>query len=632
MRVRMAYREIIMIHIFSPARAGLSLGLLAAPWLLVAEADAQTPDVQAVDGDSVINLDPVVVSASLTPTTASDSLASVTVIDEQTLRRRDPVSLTDVLRGQPGVDVSTNGGFGKTASVYLRGTGSQSTLLMIDGIRLRSATLGTPGWQYLDPQMFDRVEIVRGPRGALYGADAVGGVVQLFTRDAEQGPPVPSISLGGGSFDSHRGFASLAGGSGGTSYQFSASRLETDGAPIIEGGEDRGYDNTTGLMRVAHRFDGGAEIGVLGLRASGNTEYEGGNSDYVQQVAGAFAELPVTADWISRVTLSQAQDQLDDYADFGNSVFDTTTHTARWDNTFDIGRHQLVAGAEYLEDEVDSTVAFDEDSRDNLAVFTQALMDFEPFSVQAGLRYDDNQAFGEEVTGQLALGYQLDDIHTLRASYGTAFRAPTFNELYYPGFSNPDLDAEESESIELGVRGQYRDAFWDLAAYQTDIDNLIANSVRDEVSGPYNVNSARIRGIELSGGVEIEQWILSAALTYTDPEDRDTGNQLARRARQSARLDADRQVGDWNLGASLVAQSHRYDDAANQRRIPGYGTLDLRAGWRFAPGWKARLSVEDVFDREYATANYSRFSGSGVEYSEYISPGRTAWLTVGFGE
>lgn len=614
-----------MIRSFSPARAGLSLGLFAAPWLLVAQAGAQTSD----DGDTAINLDPMVVSATLAPSTASDSLASVTVIDEQALRRRDPISLTDTLRGQPGVDVSTSGGFGKNASVYLRGTGSESALLMIDGVRLRSATNGGPGWQFLDPQMFERVEIVRGPRGTLYGADAVGGVVQLFTRDAEEGKPEPGVSLGGGSFDSVRGFASLAGGANGTRYQFSASRLETDGAPVREGGEDKGYDNTTGLARVTHRFDNGAEIGVLGLRASGNTEYEGGDSDYVQQVAGAFAELPVTADWTSRVTLSQAQDQLDDYAEFGNSVFDTTTNTVRWDNTFRLGRHQLVAGAEYLEDEVDGSTAFfssfDEDSRDNVAVFAQALMDFDPLSVQAGLRHDDNEAFGEEVTGHLALGYRLDDDHTLRASYGTAFRAPTFNELYYPNYGNPDLDAEQSESAELGVRGQYRNAFWDLALYQTDIDDMIANTVRDGISAPYNVNSARIRGVELSAGVGLAEWDLTAALTWTDPEDRDTGKQLARRAQQSVRLDADRQLGDWNLGASFVAQNHRYNDAANQQRLPGYGTLDLRAGWRFAPGWKARLSVENLFDREYATS-------SSFEGWDYINPGRTAWLTVGFGE
>lgn len=621
MRVRMAPRDTYMLRSFTPGRVGILPGLFAAPWLLVAEASAQTSD----NNDATITLDPVVVSATLTPRTASQSLASVSVIDKETLRRRDPVSLTDALRGQPGVDMSTNGAFGKNASLYLRGTGSQSALLMIDGIRLRSATNGGPGWQFLDPQMFERIEVVRGPRGALYGADAVGGVVQLFTRDDGGGEPRPSISIGGGSPDGVRGFASLAGESKGTHYQFSASHLNTGGAPVREGGEDKGYDNTSGLVRVAQDLAGGGQLGVIGLRASGNTEYEGGDSDYVQQVAGAFAELPVTGNWTSRVTLSQAQDQLDDYADYGYSRFDTTTHTARWDNTFNIGRHELVAGAEYLEDKVDSSTNFDNDSRDNVAVFTQALLDFEPFSVQAGLRYDDNESYGEEVTGQLALGYQLDSHHTLRGSYGTAFRAPTFNELYYPDYGNPDLNAEDSESWELGVRGQFRNAFWDLALYQTDIEDMIANTRRDGISAPYNVNSARIRGIELSAGIDIDQWSLAAAATYTDPEDRDTGNQLARRATQTLRLDADRQLGDWNLGTSFVAQNHRYNDEANDQRLAGYGSLDLRAGWRFAPGWKARLSVENVFDREYATS-------SSFEGWDYINPGRTAWLTVGFGE
>ncbi|MGQ7247747.1 TonB-dependent receptor domain-containing protein [Halomonas sp. V046] len=603
--------------------------LAAAPWLLLAgvSAGAQAQDSDATESAD-LDLDPVVVSATLTPRTASQSLASVSVIDEAALRRRDPVSIADALRGQPGVDISSNGGFGKNTSVYLRGTGSQSTVMMIDGIRLRSATNGGPAWQYLEPRMFDRIEVVRGPRGTLYGADAVGGVVQLFTREGEESGAHPSIVLGGGSFNTQRASANVSGTDGGTSYQFSASRLDSDGTELREGGDDKGYDNTTALVRLSHRFDGGEKIGLIGLRGRGNSAYEGGNSDYVQQVAGVYAELPVTEAWSSRLTLSEARDELDDFASSGfATVFDTETRTARWDNTLLLGRHELVAGAEYQEDEITSTTAYDETSRDNVAVFAQALMDFDPVSLQAGLRHDDNEAFGEEVTGHLALGYELGTHHTLRTSYGTAFRAPTFNELYFPGFGNDALEPEESETVEVGVRGQFDRAFWDLAIYQTDIDDMIANTLRGNRFAPFNVNRARIRGIELSTGYEIDQWTLAAAATYTDPEDRDSGNQLVRRASQSLRLDADREIGDWNLGASFVAQNHRYNDADNDERLAGYGTLDLRAGWEFAPAWKANLTLENVFDREYATSRASAFQGGW----DYENPGRAAYLSVGLG-
>ncbi|MDL4864758.1 TonB-dependent receptor, partial [Halomonas elongata] len=414
----------------------------------------------------------------------------------------------------------------------------------------------------------------------------------------------------------------LTGGDDGTRYSVSASHFGTEGAEIIEGEGDKGYDNTSGFARLSHRFDSGAEVGLLALRARGNTEYVGGDSDYVQQVAGVYGELPVTDDWRSRLTLSEARDERETHGGTGESVFDTRTRTARWENTLALGRHELVAGAEYARDDVDSTVDYDEDSRDNTAVFTQALLDFSPLTVQAALRHDDNEAYGEETTGSLALGYELDDIHTLRASYGTAFRAPTFNDLYYPGFANPDLDPEESESVELGLRGQLGRGFWDLAFYQTDIDDLISNIDTDGdgfVDTPENVERARIRGVELSTGAEVLDWSLRAALTYTDPEDRETGNQLARRAKKSLRFDADRELGDWTLGGSVIAQGERYDDAENQQRLGGFATFDLRASWDFAPGWSTRLTLENLLDKQYQTVG------------GYDSAGRAAFLSVSFG-
>ncbi|WP_458525050.1 TonB-dependent receptor domain-containing protein [Onishia taeanensis] len=589
-------------------------------------ASGQPLDSDA-DAAEAVALNPLVVTATLAPRTADQSLASVTVIDEADLRRQDPTDITDVLRAQPGVDVTSNGGFGKTTSVYIRGAGSQSTPLLIDGIRLRSATAGSPSWQFLDPRMFDRVEVVRGPRGSLYGADAVGGVVQLFTPEGE-GDPTPSITLGGGSFDTRRASASLSGAESGTRYYVAASRLESDGYEIVDGEGDKGYDNTTGLMRLSHTFTGGAELGVLGLRARGNTEFDAygspGDIGYVQQVAGIYGELPVTEAWSSRLTLSEARDEQE--TPVYGSVFDTRTRTARWENTLAFGRHELVAGAEYARDEVDSSTAFDEGSRDNTAVFTQALMDFSPLSVQASLRHDDNEAYGEETTGSLALGVALDETHTLRASYGTAFRAPTFNDLYYPddGFyeGNPDLEAETSDTYELGIRGQMGRGFWDLAVYQSDIDDMITTVDTDgdgRVDTSENVDRARIRGVEVATGADVNDWTLRAALTYTDPENRETGNQLKRRATQSLRLDADRALGDWSLGGSFIAQNHRYDDDKNEDRLPGFGLVNLRAGWAFAPGWSTRVTLENVLDRDYETAG------------GYNSPGRAAYLSLSFG-
>lgn len=602
-----------------PNHLYISATLLASLAALPLAGHAQATDPSA-DVSTSRTLNPVVVTAALAPRTAEQSLSSVTLLNEATLRRQDPVSITDLFRGQPGVDVSTNGSFGKNSSVYIRGTGSGQNVLLIDGIRLRSATSGGAAWSYLDPRMFERAEIVRGPRGSLYGADAMGGVIQLFTPQASDAGPAPRISVGGGSFDTQRVSAGISGREGGTSYSFAGSHFNTDGQPVRRDGDDKGYDNTSALARVSHMFENGAEVGALALRARGNNQYDGGENDFVQQVAGVYGELPIMNDWRSRITLSESRDESDDFASFGDSVFNTKLTTARWENTFTSGKHELIAGAEYSEDKVDSSIEYDETSRSNKAVFTQALLDFSPMTLQASLRFDDNEAYGDELTGSLAAGYALDGYHTLRASYGTAFNAPTYNQLYYPDFGNPDLDSETSETVELGARGQYASWFWDAAIYQTDIDNLIAGQ-----GVQFNVPTSRIRGAELASGVEVDSWTLAAALTYTDPENRQTGNRLQNRATQSVRLDVDRELGKWSLGGSWVAQNHRYRDAENQTRLSGYGLVNMRAGWQFAPLWSARLTLENVLDQDYVTTR--SFDGA-----DYVNAGRAGFLSVHFGQ
>ncbi|CEP35721.1 MULTISPECIES: TonB-dependent receptor domain-containing protein [unclassified Halomonas] len=606
-----------MNHRFHTTAQRAALSMAALPLAISFSAQAQ----YAAATTDLATLDPVVVTAALAPRTANESLSSVSVLDTASFRRQDPTSLSDLLRGQPGVDVTSNGSFGKNSSVYLRGAPSDASVLMIDGIRLRSATAGGAAFQYLDPRMFDRAEIVRGPRGSLYGADAVGGVIQLFTPEGDEEGSHPSISVGGGSFNTQRLSAGISGREGGTRYSFAASHFNTDGQPIRRGGEDKGYDNTSALARVAHTFESGAEVGVLALRARGNNEYDDGENDFVQQVAGVYGEVPVTDTWQSRLTLSEARDELDTLDNFGDSIIDTRTQTARWQNNLQLGAHELIAGAEISEDRVSSTNDFDVTSRDNTAVFTQGLLDFSPFAIQASLRYDDNEAYGDEVTGSLALGYQIDNYHTLRASLGTAFKAPSFNDLYWPDSGNPNLNPEKSETVEVGVRGQYNRWFWDLAAFQNEYDDMIAWAPTSSgLWAPQNINSARIRGAEFASGVEMNDWTLQAAFTYLDPEDRDTGNRLARRATQSVRLDADRELGDWSLGGSLIAQNHRYDNVSNTQRLGGYGLVNLRAGWQFAPLWTARVTLENAFDKEYSTSR------------DYINAGRAGFLSVHFGQ
>jgi len=571
-------------------------------------------------------MDPIVVTATLGPKTVGESLASVTVISEEDIRSKAPADFSDLLRGQPGINVVGNGSFGKTTSVFTRGVQNAGTVLLIDGVKQHSATGGGAAWQYIPTELIQRVEVVRGPRSSLYGADAMGGVIQAFTLDPKEGQR-GWVEAGAGNFDTQKVSAGVSGSIGNTGFSLSGLHKESDGTAIIENGEDKGFRNTAGLGRVVHAFENGGEASIMLLQSEGNTEYEGGNIDYLIRTVGFGLMTPLNDSWRMGIQFAESRDEIESFTDFGDSTYNTNTRLrqARWENTFSFNVHELVVGAELQQDEVSSSQDYSETSRTNTAVFSQLRLNFGPIDAQLSLRGDDNEAYGTNETGGLALGYRFDRSHRVRASYGTAFRAPTFNDLYWPlSFNyqgNPDLEPEKSDSYELGVSGNYQTWFWDLAVYQMDIDNLIGSGEIGGVDTRVNVDEARIRGAELSGGYEHDGWRAAVALTYMDPEDRDTKNQLARRAKQTARFDLDKTINNVALGGSVIVEGDRYDDVANTEQLAGFGTLDFRAGWTFAPNWNTRLTLVNALDKEYSTAK--RFDGVN-----YISAGRTAMLSV----
>lgn len=566
----------------------------------------------------------VVVTATKTERQLDYSLTSISVVDSESIRRQQPREFSELLRGRPGVDVISNGPYGKATSVYMRGTSNDQNLMLLDGIRMGSATSGGPSWQFLPPQLIDRVEIVRGPRSSIYGADAIGGVIQVFTPEGEGEPP-PWAQVGGGSDSTHEYGAGITGQSGNTAYSIGGYHYHTDGIALRRGGERKGFYNSSGLARLKHEFDNGVELGFTGLRSEGRTEFIDGDTDFIHQGAGASLRVPVTDQWTSRLNLSESRDESENRLSFGNTRFDTKRRMASWLNTIEAGDHEFVVGADYRDDRVNSTTRYQEDSRTNTGAFAQALLDFSPLNLELGVRHDDNEAYGTTTTANAAVGYQFDDNHRLRLTWGEGFRAPTFNELYFPGFGNPDLDPEDSRTIELGFSAHHQNWFWETVAYETKVDNLIQTVFAGGVFLPENVAEARIRGLEFGTGAELGDWTLYGALTYTDPENRETGNRLRRRAKESARLEVDRRFGDWALGATLTAQGKRYNDADGQERLSGFGLLNLRASWRFADNWSTRLTVENALDKDYVTARDS-FGGF-----DYLQPGRSVFLTVRYG-
>jgi vitamin B12 transporter len=575
------------------------------------------PSALADESDQAEVLDPIVVTATLGPKTVGESLSSVTVISEEEIRKQQPKEFSELIESQPGVSVSGNGSFGKQTSVFMRGQASDATVLLVDGVRIRSATVGGPAWQYLPPQLLNRVEIVRGGRSSLYGADAVGGVVQAFTTPREMGKR-GWVKAGAGNLDSQQYGAGFSSVTDRTSVNIAANYFRTDGAPVIKGGDDKGYDNLSGVASARHQFDNGVEVGFSSLSAEGNSEYEGGDQDFRFQTVGGHVEVPVTNHWRTSLHLSDARDELEVFSAFPG-VFDTRTRNSRLENWLTAGTHEFVLGAEYTVDQVESTTAYEESSRSNEAYFSQALLNFGRADLHLSLRNDDNEAYGNQTTWGAGAGYALTEVYRVRANAGTSFKAPSFNDLYFPNFGDPTLEPEEAISYEAGIEGRYEQWFWDLAIYQSDVEDLSLPAQNQAGSVP----EARLRGVELSSGWENNGWSLGAAVSVGSFENKETGRQLARRAERTARVDLDKQLGTWSVGTTVRAESHRYDNVfgVGRQRIPGYGVWDLRASKEFAKGWHAYLTVDNVLDNQYATVK-------DFNNNDFIVAGRTAFLSV----
>lgn len=577
---------------------------------------------------------PVIVTATRTPQTADAALASVTVITRKDIERLQARSMQDLLRGVPGVSIANSGGAGKNTSVFMRGTESDHVLVLIDNIKVGSATSGTTAFENIPIDQIDRIEIVRGPRSSLYGPEAIGGVIHIFTRKGDtSGGFKPSLNFGGGSFGTLEGSVGLSRGWKRAWFNMTASGIGTQGFNSCTGSEtagcfssspdpDRdGYRNVAGSMRAGYRFKNGLEVDVNFMHSAGKTQFDESASipgfNFIspnkavlaQQVLGGTARYSPTDFW--RISLIGGRSREDSDNFLGRtfiSRFDTVRDNISVLNDFTIKpNHLLTIGMDYLKDHVKATEAFTVNSRTNWGVFAQHQATLAKHDIQLSLRHDENQQFGSRVTGGAGWGYPLTENIRLLANFGSAFKAPTFNELYFPIFGNPNLRPEDSRSFEFGTRGKTDWGNWSLNVYETRIDHLIALDSSTFIST--NIDQARIRGFEGILGAQIKDWLFNTNLTLLEPENRSSdsnrGNILPRRAEQSFRLDADRQFGQYyRLGATLLVEGERFDDLANTRKLDSYAKFDLRTEYIFNKHWRLQGRIENLFNERYETAAF----------------------------
>ena len=612
-------------------RLAASLGACTAV-LLAAPAAAE-----------VALLPETVVTATRIARTADETLAPVSVLTRDDIERLQARSLPDLLRGLPGVAFTNSGGRGQQTSLFLRGAESDHVLVLVDGMRVGSATTGLFELQHLPIALIERIEVVRGPRASLYGSDAIGGVVQIFTRRGG-GEPRAYGTLGAGSRGTLDATAGLSGGGDRGWFNLTGNFAREDGINtrdlLVASEPDRdGFRNRGVSLRAGYRFENDVEVEGRVLRDRSAVEYDGSwvnESDVRQAVyAGTLAASPREG-WRTTLHAGRSRDELDSFLDGElRSEFVTRRDEVSLQNDVDVGEaHLLSIGLDYRQDRLSGTTGYTVSRRDNQGVFAQILTTWGDHDLQLAARHDDNQQFGGANTGSVTWGWQLQDALRFTAAYGTAFHAPTFNELYFPAFgdcpySNPALVPEESKTADLGLSAQHGPARWSLNVFRSEIENLIANVGLSTPGcegriGARNVDRARIDGLEAALETRLAGFAVGASLTLLDPRNRGPrdlrGNQLPRRPRGILRVDLDRSAGRFGYGATLRAEGSRYDDAANTRWTGGFYTVDLRAAYRVGEDWSLEGRIDNLLDRSYRTVYTYHQPGRGFFVSLRYRP------------
>jgi vitamin B12 transporter len=563
-------------------------------------------------------LDPVVVTASRSPQRLLDLVADVTVIDADEIARSSTQGIVALLQRQPGVEITQNGGPGATAGVFLRGANAAQTLVLIDGVRVASASGGATALEAIPPEQIERIEILRGPASSLYGADAIGGVVQLFTRRGRAGLHA-NAAIDVGRYDSRGASAGLAGGSSSARASLQIAGRRSAGFNAIVNRSNFAFDaDRDGYREASVTASGELDVAAghtVSLRHAGSrldSQFDAGDAFDDRTVTTIRAsQLALTdqwsAAWTSRVSAAIGSDRSVSKSAFGTFPFETRQRQYGWQNDVALRRGALTVAIERREERVDTDEAFAVRSRDTNAVTTVYRFDAGDHALQANVRRDTSSRFGARTTGALAWGYRFQPGWRVTASTGTAFKVPTFNDLYFPGFSNPDLRPETSRNVDAGLYVTHASAgaTWDARAiaYRSSVRDLIVFQCDASFAcAPANVADATLKGVTLAGSVRWRETIVRASVDVQSPTDAESGRLLPRRARRHGVLALSQQLGRSVVVAELVGSSARFDDAANSRRMGGYGVLNVAVEWAVDPQTTVFVRGDNVLNRDYQLA------------------------------
>ena len=570
------------------------------------------------------SLTTTVVTANRTEQPISDLLADVSIVDRDTIERSGATGVADVLARLPGIEIVRNGGPGNSTSVYLRGAESRFTAVYIDGVRIDSQSTGGATWEQIPLSQIDRIEVLRGPAAAVYGSDAIGGVIQLFTRKGEAGFH-PYVGVGVGNKGTRRLEAGVSGTAGVDNvfdYSLGAAREISDGfnaRPIATQNPDKdGYRSSSANARLGLRIDARQRIDATLLANDMNSQYDSSlRANDVNLHELRTAGLTHTGQWTEfwKTTL-QATASTSRY-ETTPSVYLTRTelHNYLFQNEFRWGEHRVTAAFERREDNLVNG-SIDRDRAQNALSLGYAIK-HDAHTLQLHARHDDDSEFGGKTTGSAAYGYAIAANWRATASVGTAFRAPTLYQRFSE-YGTATLQPETSRNVEAALHWSQGTSSASVTVFRNKVENLItflsaASCPPAQRNGCYgNTAKAQYTGVTLAGAQRFGTFSLRGSLDLQDPKDEITDKQLARRARQHGVFGVDTRVADFNVGAELQTSAHRWDNAANTTRLGGYTLFNLYASTRLARDYTLIARVDNLADKTYQLANTYATAGRVV--------------------
>lgn len=549
-----------------------------------------------------------VVTASRTTQTIDNTLASVQVISQVQLAQHPSQDLGEILRFATGIDVARLGGFGGQTSIFTRGTESNHTLVLIDGVRINSATSSQANIQHLTLSDIERIEIVKGAMSSLYGSDAIGGVINIITKTAAKTETRANITGGTDSLVSGGLTQTIKQGSFGAFIN--ANAIYTDGYAIIENNpRERGYQNQGADVKAD--YDLGFSKVSLSLRTNtGTTEYVDFGSfvsqDFENQLLNFVADGDISSTLNSKIRISQMSDNIDQ--NNSSAIAHTKQQQADWQNTFAMSPNiTLVGGITQTNTQAQYNNGYGtvyDKEQDNLAFYLQQQSIFGQISTQLSLRHEDYDSFGTHQTGNIGLGFAINSNNHLYANYGTAFKAPDLNDLYGYG-GNINLKPEDSRSIEIGSKHTFGQVSFNSAFYQSDIDNLI-NCIGAYPCTNINIDKAAIEGIELGFKWQQDGLFVGLNGSYNHAQDDVSKKDLLRRPRRTISLSTGYQQTNWGISSEVLAKSHALDaplfGSTTPRRLAGYAVANISGFVQIMPNTILRLAVENIGDKQYGYA------------------------------